>query len=84
MALPPNAQTDPFEFWTAEENRIRYATLHSLAAKFLPIPCSSAESERLFSEVSLILSDVRKKLSMETLEMLTFLHGNIPLIGPRM
>lgn len=50
-----------------------------MAKNYLSVPCSSVESERLFSSVSHILTDNRSRLIAEHAKMLLFLKKNLPL-----
>ena len=49
-------------------------------AKFLCAPCTSVESERLFSAVSLIIDEHRSRLTPEHVEMITFVKKNLPIM----
>uniref|UniRef100_A0A8C5PW74 BED-type domain-containing protein n=1 Tax=Leptobrachium leishanense TaxID=445787 RepID=A0A8C5PW74_9ANUR len=67
----------PQKYWAV--NKLRFPTLARLAQKYLSAPCSSVESERLFSSASQVLSDSRNRLLAEHAEMLLFLKKNLPL-----
>ncbi len=67
----------PFMYWAV--NKLRFPALAQMAQKYLSAPCSSVESERLFSSVSHILTDNRNRLVAEHAEMLLFLKKNLPL-----
>ena len=54
-----------------------------MAAKFLCAPCTSVDSERLFSSVSNVLDEKRNRLSAGNVEMLIFLKKNLHLILPK-
>lgn len=69
---------NPFQYW--EDRSKDFPLLTSLALKFLTIPASSAESERLFSVTSRILSEKRKSLTPERLGTLSFLAHNFKLL----
>ncbi|XP_074524912.1 zinc finger BED domain-containing protein 4 [Halichoeres trimaculatus] len=51
---------NPLKYWT--EEREKFSSLAKLARKYLLAPCSSVESERLFSSVAHILDDTRNRL----------------------
>nr|XP_043897683.1 zinc finger BED domain-containing protein 4-like [Solea senegalensis] len=67
----------PFHYWGV--NAIRFPTLAATAAKFLCAPCTSVDSERLFSAASNIVDARRNRLGGERAEMLIFLKKNLPL-----
>ncbi|KAK7130513.1 hypothetical protein R3I93_020001 [Phoxinus phoxinus] len=69
---------DPYKYW--EVNRQRFPGLAVAALKYLCAPCTSVESERLFSTVSLILDEKRNRLTAERAEMLAFLCKNLPMM----
>ena len=71
-------KSSPFQYW--KKNRARFPTLAATAAKFLCAPCTSVESERLFSTASIILDDKRNRLTAEHVEMLIFLKKNLPIM----
>lgn len=68
----------PFQYWGV--NQIRFPTLAATAAKFLCAPCTSVDSERLFSAASNIVDAKRNRLGGERAEMLIFLKKNLPLL----
>ncbi|XP_059415467.1 zinc finger BED domain-containing protein 4-like [Carassius carassius] len=68
----------PFQYW--EVNQISFPTLAATAAKFLFAPCTSVDSERLFSVASNIIDARRNRLGGERAEMLIFLKKNLPLL----
>lgn len=59
-----------------KENWQRFPHVAILARKYLAIPCSSAPSERVFSQAKLIYSRSRWNMSPETLSHLVFLRCN--------
>lgn len=69
---------DPFKYWRV--NRQRFPGLAASALKYLCAPCTSVESERLFSTVSTILDEKRNRLTAERAEMLAFLNKNLPVM----
>lgn len=48
----------------------------SCALKYLCIPATSTESERMFSKAGLIISDRRSCLKAKTVDMLLFINKN--------
>jgi hypothetical protein len=62
-------------------NKSKFPVLSLVAEKYLSALATSAESERLFSTASNILTDQRKGLSDENLQKLMFLHHNLTLEG---
>ncbi|XP_042068811.1 zinc finger BED domain-containing protein 4-like [Haplochromis burtoni] len=60
-------------------NKIRFPTLAKIARKYLSAPCSSVESERLFSSVSHIIDENRNSLTADNAEKLLFLKKTLPL-----
>jgi KRAB domain-containing zinc finger protein len=69
---------DPFTYWSGE-NAIKWPLLCKLAHKYFSAPATSAESERLFSTAGQILTNLRKKLLVENVEKLLFLHHNLTI-----
>lgn len=67
----------PLKYWAV--HKVRFPTLAKMAQKYLSAPCSSVESERLFSLASNVLTDSRNRLMVEHAEMLLFLKKNLPL-----
>lgn len=49
----------------------------ALATQYLCAPCSSVDSERLFSAVANILDDTRNRLKPDKVKMLVFIKKNI-------
>jgi len=69
------AATDPLVFWKAAAT-----TCPLLAAlALLAIPGSSVPCERLFSTAGLIVTDLRARLSPESVAVLLFLNKNVDL-----
>ena len=75
---PLGRKNNPFHYW--RDNQARLPTLAATAAKFLCAPCTSVESERLFSAVSLIIDEYRSRLTPEHVEMITFVKKNLPIM----
>ncbi|EGT48878.1 hypothetical protein CAEBREN_19883 [Caenorhabditis brenneri] len=74
-----DSRIDPYKWW--KNNEKLYPNLKPLALKYLCVPATSAESERLFSAAGIICCPKRSKLKNETLEMLTFNHCNLMVYG---
>lgn len=72
------ATDDPYKYWGV--NCQRFPGLAAAAFRYLSAPCTSVESERLFSKVSTILDEKRNRLTAERAEMLAFLSKNLPLM----
>lgn len=68
-------RSDPLEYW--KEHGKRFPSLVALATKYLCAPCSSVDSERLFSDIANILDEKRNRLSADRVEMLVFLKKNL-------
>ncbi|XP_067283555.1 zinc finger BED domain-containing protein 4-like [Pseudorasbora parva] len=78
LAEAPSPREDsPLKYWGV--NKIRFPTLAKMAHKYLSAPCSSVESERLFSSVSHIIDEKRNRLTADNAEKLLFLKKNLPL-----
>lgn len=69
---------NPYYYWG--DNRDRFPNLAATARKFLCAPCTSVESERLFSTASNIVDEKRNRLTPERAEMLIFMRKNLPLL----
>lgn len=67
---PSPREDSPLKYWGV--NKIRFPTLAKIARKYLSAPCSSVESERLFSSVSHIIDENRNSLT-DNAEKLLFL-----------
>ena len=65
---------DIFLWW--HKRKLIYPRLYRLAIKYLIIPATSTESERVFSTAGLILDDRRNRLTDDHLNMLIFLAKN--------
>ncbi|XP_044594028.1 E3 SUMO-protein ligase ZBED1-like [Cotesia glomerata] len=70
-----NPQQDPLIWWRQEKNK--YPRLSLMARRYLGVPCTSAESERLFSTAGDIVSDKRTSLSPDSVSYLLFLNKNL-------
>lgn len=75
---PIERKNNPLHYWRA--NQVRLPTLAATATKFLCAPCTSVESERLFSTASIIVEEHRSRLTARHAEMLIFLKKNLPIM----
>ncbi|XP_059395424.1 zinc finger BED domain-containing protein 4-like [Carassius carassius] len=71
----------PLQYWAV--NKVRFPTLAKMASRYLSAPCSSVDSERLFSSVSHIVNDNRNRITADHAEMILFIKKNLPLILPK-
>ncbi|XP_038155660.1 E3 SUMO-protein ligase ZBED1-like [Cyprinodon tularosa] len=72
----------PLDYWRS--NKIRFPQLALLARKYLSSPCTSVDSERLFSAAANVIDEKRNRLGCEKAEMLLFVKKNLPLVpSPR-
>lgn len=72
------ASDNPYQYWGV--NKYRLPCLAATATKYLCAPCTSVESERVFSTVSNIVDEKRSRLTAERVEMLVFMRKNLPLL----
>ena len=70
--------SDPLEYW--KENATQFPSLAAVATRYLCAPCSSVDSERLFSAVANVLDENRNRLSADRVEMLIFIKKNIHVL----
>ncbi|XP_056450354.1 zinc finger BED domain-containing protein 4-like [Gadus chalcogrammus] len=75
-ALIPRSD-DPLTYWRT--NRGRFPELARMARRYLAAPCTSTDSERLFSAASNVLNERRNRLTCDTAEKLLFVKKNMPL-----
>ncbi|XP_069395941.1 zinc finger BED domain-containing protein 4-like [Paralichthys olivaceus] len=68
----------PLQYW--KSNMSRFPALAKAACKFLSAPCTSVDSERLFSAASHIVDEKRNRIQCEKAEMLLFVKKNLPLL----
>lgn len=68
-------RSNPLHFW--KEHVQQFPSLAAVARKFLCAPCTSVDSERLFSVVSNILDEKRSRLTADRVEMMVFLKRNM-------
>ncbi|KAF7214549.1 zinc finger BED domain-containing protein 4-like [Nothobranchius furzeri] len=80
LSEPPIPRSaSPLAFW--KTNKERFPDLAKVAQAYLSAPCTSVESERLFSAASNILVDEhRNRLMTEKAEMLLFIKKNLPMM----
>ncbi|KAJ3608020.1 hypothetical protein NHX12_025070 [Muraenolepis orangiensis] len=71
-AISMSAQ--PLAYWRANQG----PALTKVARAYLSAPCTSVESERLFSAVSNIVDEHRNRLLPQNAEMLLFVKKNLP------
>lgn len=69
-------EKDPLQWWKANEDE--FPRLAKLARKVLCVPATSVSSERLFSSSGNIQTVFRCSLKPDKLNMLVFLHKNLP------
>ncbi|KAL1273375.1 hypothetical protein QQF64_029237 [Cirrhinus molitorella] len=72
------ASDNPYQYWGVNKHRL--PCLAATATKYLCAPCTSVESERVFSTVSNIVDEKRNRLTAERTEMLVFMRKNLPLL----
>lgn len=68
----------PLDYWRA--HAAQSPTLAAVATRFLCAPCTSVDSERLFSATSNIMDEKRNRLSADMTEKLVFIKKNFSLI----
>ena len=68
---------DPLGWWRTR--RLQYPTLVRLARKFLCVPATSTQAERVFSWMGFLLNKRRLSLSGESVLMQLFLKDNLEL-----
>ncbi|XP_034542641.1 zinc finger BED domain-containing protein 4-like [Notolabrus celidotus] len=68
----------PLKYW--KSNLSRFPALAKAACKYLSAPCTSVDSERLFSAASHIVDEKRNRIQCEKAEMLLFVKKNLPLL----
>lgn len=68
-------ESDPHQYWKEHANQ--FPSMAAVATQYLSAPCSSVDSERLFSAVANILDQNRNRLKPDMVEMLVFIKKNI-------
>ena len=66
----------PLGYW--RKKRERFPDLAKVARRYLSAPCTSTDSERLFSAAAHVLNDKRNRLSCHKAEKLLFVKKNFP------
>lgn len=72
----------PLDYW--KKNKCRFPDLAQLARKYLSAPCTSVDSERLFSAAANVMDEKRNRLRCEKAEMILFVKKNLPLVRPEL
>lgn len=71
-------EQQPLAFW--KTNTSRFPALAQAARSYLCAPCTSVDSERLFSTAGLIIDEKRNRLTAKNAEMLIFTKVNLPFM----
>ncbi|XP_017484756.1 PREDICTED: zinc finger BED domain-containing protein 1-like [Rhagoletis zephyria] len=71
--------SDPLEFWKTRTSDMRH--LQILALRYLCIPATSSESERMFSKAGAVISDRHTRLKEKNVSMLLFINKNSWMIS---
>ena len=74
-----DADLDALEWWKKHEKS--YPKLAIMARKYLSIPATSVQSERLFSATGRLISKSRSRLLPDHAELLVFLNKNMDLMS---
>ncbi len=83
LSEPPISRSEsPLQFW--KNNMSRFPALAQAARKYLSAPCTSVDSQRLFSAASNVIDEKRNRLMCEKAEMLLFIKKNTPLLHSQM
>ena len=75
LFLPKSWMGDPLGWW--KNKRLEYPTLTRLVRKFLCVPATSTQAERVFSWMGWLLNKRRLCLSGESVNMQLFLKDNL-------
>jgi hypothetical protein len=67
---------DPLEFWKLHQHTNNLSSLSILAKKFLEVPASSSDVERMFSISGHIFNPKRLRMGTKLFERLVFLKLN--------
>ncbi|XP_030756558.1 zinc finger BED domain-containing protein 1-like [Sitophilus oryzae] len=70
-----NQDSDPLLFWKV--NGVEFHPLHHCALKYLCVPATSVESERVFSTTGQIATERRSRLKPKNVDILTFIKKNV-------
>ena len=71
--------SDPLDWW--RKNKERFPALSNLVKKLFCIPGTSVPSKRIFSVPGNIVTKKRSSLKPENVDMLVFLHKNLPPVS---
>ncbi len=66
---------DPLLFW--KENETKYPELSKLVKRFLGVPSSEADVERMFNISGFIFNTKRRSLGVANYENLVFVQSNV-------
>ncbi|KAJ4924591.1 hypothetical protein JOQ06_003544, partial [Pogonophryne albipinna] len=75
--VPIPRSENPLGYWRNKQDR--FPDLAKVARKYLSAPCTSTDSERLFSAASHVLDEKRNRLMADKAEKLLFIKKNLPL-----
>ncbi|KAJ4929299.1 hypothetical protein JOQ06_004909 [Pogonophryne albipinna] len=75
--VPIPRSENPLGYWRSKQDR--FPDLAKVARKYLSAPCTSTDSERLFSAASHVLDEKRNRLMADKAEKLLFIKKNLPL-----
>ncbi|XP_063041041.1 zinc finger BED domain-containing protein 4-like [Engraulis encrasicolus] len=73
--------SNPLAYW--QVNETRFPALAKAARAYLCSPCTSVDSERLFSTAANIIDEKRSRLTPRNAEMLIMIKRNLPFITGR-
>ena len=68
-------RSHPLQCWKKHANQ--FPSMAAVATQYLCVPCSSVDSERLFSAVANILDENRNMLKPDKIQMLGFINKNV-------
>lgn len=68
----------PLDYWQANEER--FPALAEVARAYLCTPCTSVDSERLFSTAAHVVDEKRNRITSKNAEMLIFIKKNLPFM----
>ena len=73
----PTIQRKEFSLSYWRPNHLRFPKLAEMTRTYLSSPCTSVDSERLFSSAAHILTEERNRLEPKKAEMLLFIKKNL-------
>lgn len=77
LSEPPTPRLEsPLQYW--KSNKFCLPALVQAARKYLSVPCTSGDSERLFSTASHAVDEKRNRILCEKVEMLLFVKKKNP------